>query len=405
MTNNIKRILAVTLSLLFLLSSLAACDTEEAGSENGSEADTEAGTDSRIPDFDYESADLSQYISLDSSEYKNNTVTLSTDYIISDQTVQEYIDDERFKNKAKTDGDTQITDQAVRYGDSAFIYYTGYLDGVAFDGGSNASDKDPYELSIGSGSFIDGFEDGLIGVVPSETSKDAPYELPLTFPKDYHSAELAGKSVIFKVWIEYVIQYTVPEFDDNYVKNTLKFDGTAEEYRDEVKQELQAEATAKAEDEALSAIISKLMDDATIKGYPEQSVDYWYAAYVDQYEYYMQYYSMYGYKFNSLDEFVTTYLGLKEGEDWKEKTVEFAKEMVVNALVHHIIAEQQGMTVTDEEFTETVKELAEYYSSESKKYTPDEIVEQLGEQSIRQNILFEEVEEYLLDNCTIEYKD
>ncbi len=403
MIKTLKGAFALILALILCLSAFASCDNGEDSTETGS--GSESGSEAEAVEFDYEAADLSRYITLSADTYKSNKVTLSEKYIVTDEMVQEYIDDERFKNKVKANSDTQVTDQPIKLGDSAFIYYTGYLDGVAFDGGSNASDKNSYELSIGSGSFIPGFEEGLIGLVPNTTSKEKPFDLKLTFPEDYHSADLAGKSVVFKVWVEYVIQYTIPDFTDDYVSNTLKFNGSAEEYRAEVKKGLQDSATSEAENEAVAAILNKLVSSATIHEYPEQSVNYWYEAYVGQFEYYMSYYSMYGYSFDGLDDFVPQYLGLKDGEDWKTVTVGYAKEMVESSLVYYTVARQQGLSVSDEEFAAEVKELAEYYSSESKTYTADDIIEQIGEQSIRQGIIFEKVEELWLKNCTIEYSD
>ena len=298
--NLLKRIMIIALALLLSSSTLAACDNKKDDTtEEGSESQTE-----ELKDFDYTDKDMSKYITVNKTDYLDTTVTLSADYIVTDDEVNAYIDDERFDNKAKTNGDTPVTDQPIKLGDSAFIYYTGYLNGEAFSGGSNATDAKPYELSIGSGSFIPGFEDGLIGLVPDTTSKDAPYDLHVTFPENYSTAELAGKAVVFKVWVVHVIQYTIPELTDEYVQNSLKFDGTADEYKEYVKADLQAESDASAQSEALNAILNNLMSNATVLEYPQDSLDYWYSQYIDQYEYYMQIYTMYyGMSFKSLEEF------------------------------------------------------------------------------------------------------
>ena len=309
-----------------------------------------------------------------------------------------------FENKTKTNEDTKIVDQPIKLGDSAFIYYTGYLDGEPFQGGSNADDEKPLELSIGSGSFIPGFEDGLIGVIPNQTSKDSPFDLNVTFPENYNSAELAGKAVVFKVWIEYTVQYTIPELTDDFVKETLKFDGTASDYKSHVKEQLQAELTAKAENEALNAVLNKLMENSEVIEYPKQSVDYYYESYIDYYEYYMQLYSMYGYKFDSLEEFLVTMVGLDK-DNWQEQVTDLAKNAVQNSLICYSIAKNQNITVTDEEFNAYVETLIKNNSSESKQYTADEIIEMYGRQQINETLLFDKVNEFLLDNCTIEYKD
>ncbi len=400
MTKNLKTLIAMSLLLLLTLSSFAACD------EKSAELPTTA--DGNV---DYQKIDITDYIELSEKEYEQNTVTLGTSYLVKDEDVDAQIKKTLFNKKTKTNGDTKVTDQPIKHGDSAFIYYTGYLDGEAFSGGSNASDETPYELSIGSGSFIDGFEDGLIGIVPSSTSKDAPYDLNLTFPKDYKSEELAGKSVVFKVWIEYVIQYTVPSLTDEYVKETLKFDGTTAEYKADIKKNMQAELTEKAEDEALSAIITKLIEASTIKSLPEVAVDYWYNMYIKQLESEMQYFNTYGpmygynYNFQSLDEFAPMYLGIKDGEDWKAEVTELAENMVESELLCNIIAKQQNYTITEEEYNKRVDDFVKQYSTTSKTYTREEIIEEIGEAQIIGGILSEKVSKHLMDRCTIEYKD
>ena len=397
----LKRILLIALALVLAASTFVACDTEENETEKGTEASTQAP---KPEDFDYSSANLSDYVSVPKNEYESSKVTLGTEYIITDDTVNKTIEDELFDNKVKTNADTQITDQPIKLGDSAFIYYTGYLDGVAFSGGSNASDAKPYELSIGSGSFIPGFEEGLIGLVPNTTSKDAPYDLHVTFPENYNSADLAGKAVIFKVWVVYTVQYTIPTLTDDFVKTTLKFNGTAEEYKAYVKASLQDEATAEAKNEALGAVINLLITKSEFKKLPEESVAYWYNSYLSQIQQYVDMYAMYGMQV-TLDEMACQMMGLQTGSDWKTPLTEMAKDVVKSILIYYAVAEEQNITVTDAEYVARLKELADYYSSSEKTYTPEEIENEIGKSTLMQNILMEKIDNYLLDHCTIEYKD
>ena len=210
--------------------------------------------------------------------------------------------------------------------------------------------------------------------------------------------------MVFKVWIEYTVQYTIPELTDDFVKEALKFDGTASDYKAHIKEQLQAELTAKAEDEALNAVLNKLMENSEVIEYPKQSVDYYYESYIDYYEYYMQLYSMYGYQFDSLEEFLVTMVGLDK-DNWQEQVTDLAKNAVQTSLICYSIAKNQNITVTDEEFNAYVETLIKNNSSESKQYTADEIIEMYGRQQINETLLFDKVNEFLLDNCTIEYKD
>ena len=402
----IKRIILIALALLLSLSTLVACDTEGAGeteTQNGTEAETQAP---ELEDFDYSSANISDYVSVPKSEYENSTVSLSTEYIITDDDVEKQIEEsiDFFDYKYKTNGDTQVTDQPIKLGDSAFIYYTGYLDGVAFSRGSNAGEAKPHELSIGSGSFIPGFEEGLIGVIPADTSEDAPFDLHVTFPENYSSADLAGKAVIFKVWILYTVQYTIPTLTDDFVKNSLKFDGTVEEYKASVKKSMQDEATATAEGEALNAIMSNLLESSEFKKLPEESISFWYQSYLSEIQYYVDMYTMYGMQV-TLDSMACQMLGLEAGSDWQTPLTDMAKNVVKSILVYYGVAANEGITATDAEYVAKLKELAEYYSSAEKTYTPEEIEEQIGKATLMQNILMSKVDEFLIDHCTIEYTD
>ncbi len=406
MTKTLKRILGLTAVLLMLLPSFAACDTSEAETESksGTASAAENETEEKLVDFDYASADLSKYITISSSDYLNNTVTLSTDYLVSDEAVDEYINDILFKSKTKTNGDEKVVDQPIRLGDTVFIYYTGYLGDKAFTGGSNASDEAPYGLSIGSGSFIPGFEEGLIGVIPNETSKDSPFDLHVTFPENYGSSDLAGKAVVFKVWIEYTIQFTIPSLSDEVVKNTLNFDGTASEYKDYVRKGLQSELTQSAKEEALSAVLSKLYEVTEVKEYPKQSVDFYYESYIDYFEYYMDYYSSFGYKFESFESFLVTMAGFGE-DSWQEEITALSKDSVHNSLICYSIAKAENISVSEDEFDKRVEELVKENSTSGKQYTAEEIIEQYGRQQITENLLFQKVNEFLMDNCSIEYND
>ena len=406
--------LLVLLALALSVSALVACDTEKRSKKgdetsSGSTAESEkettsSGTSNTESDFDYASINISDYVTVSREDYLDTRVTLSTQYIITDKTVDEYIEDQRFDDKVKTNGDTQVTDQPIKLGDSAFIYYTGYLDGVAFSGGSNATDSKPYELSIGSGSFIPGFEEGLIGIIPNTTSKDAPYDLHVTFPENYQSADLAGKAVVFKVWIEYTVQYTIPELNDDYIKNTIKYDGTVEEFKAYIKDELQASASAEAHSEAIGLVVSSLLENSTFHKYPQESITYWYNSYISQIQQYVDMYNAYGMQV-TLEDMALQMLGLASGTDWKAELRKMATEVVENILVYYAIADHEGITVTYDEVLKEAEDIAKQYSTDKKKYTAEEVISLMSEKTIRQNVLMQKVDDFLLEECTIEYKD
>ena len=402
---SLTKTLVLILALALALSVFAACDTGSAETESnkGTETETESGS-KELENFDYLNADLTEYISLPSTNYLTSKVTLGSEYVVTDKMVDEYMADFLFDKKTKTNGDTQITDQPIKLGDSAFIYYTGYLDGVAFQGGSNAADPKPYELSIGSGSFIPGFEEGLIGIVPNSTSKDEPYDLHVSFPENYGQADLAGKAVVFKVWIEYTVQYTIPELTDDFVKNTVKYNGTAAEYRADIKNAMLDEAKVAAEEAALGKITEKLMSDSKVLKYPQKAIDYTLENYKAQIQQYVDYYGMYGYKV-TFDEMACQLLGLQKGDDWETALNKLAEDDVKATLIYYAVAADNGITATDDDVQKKAEELAKQYSTDKKTYTAEEIIKEIGAENIKQTIVFEGVQKLLIQNCTIDFED
>lgn len=396
----------------------SAEDVTENKTEDDTSADTKAEDDTDAKDtaseetetelerFDYFGEDMSDYISVDKSLYSGVKINVSEDYIITDKHVDEYINSILYEYRTAEDDTLQVTDQAIRFGDSAFIYYKGFLDGVAFDGGSNWDDSTPYELGIGSGQFIPGFEEGLIGVIPANTSREEPFELHVTFPEDYGN-ELAGEDVIFEVYVAYTVQYELPECDASFITEELEFvaesDDVVAEYKQYVFDLLQEEADYNTENDALNFIWSSLLENARVKAYPENEVTYYYNLYIEEYEYYMEMYKYYGYSFESLDEFVPLYLGLEEGQDWKAETLAMAKTDVSQYLIFHAIAQNEGIEITDEDFDAAVQYYIDYYESYGYTYTAEEIIEEVGETLIREEALFENVNDYLYASCSLIY--
>lgn len=402
--NTIKRILITALALLLSASLLVACDAQGAGASE-SEKSTGAATEApKLEDFDYTSADIDSLISISPSDYRELTITLSTSYEVSDSNVQKYIDEILKKNPQPV----KIVDRAVQSGDTVYIYYEGLLNGVAFQGGTHAETEtsEPYALKIGSGAFIPGFEDGLIGVIPSETSKDDPIALPLTFPENYkNNPDLAGKAVVFNVYIEYISNETfVPEYNADTVTAILGFKAEGENVLDEFETYIKGILENERDSAALSEIMKLITNAAKIKSFPEESVNFWYQYYLSQIQQNVDMYQMYGMEV-TLDEMACQMLGLKAGSDWQTPLTEMAKDVVKSILVYYGVAENEGLTVTDAEYVEKLRELADYYSSAEKTYTPEEIEKEIGKSTLMQNILMGKVDKYLMEHCTIEYKD
>ena len=412
------KILAIVLSLLMLAASFVSCDTaggkeeESTSAQSGNQTQTgNSGTSTEDNRFDYFGANLDEYISIDEKLYKNTTTQISSDYRVDDRIIDLYINSLRYEKRVMLNDGAQVTDKAVQFGDSAFIYYKGMVDGKEFSGGSNWNDSKPFELGIGSNSFISGFEDGLIGLIPSETSKENPYELHVTFPAGYSDTSLAGKEAIFLIYMPYAVQYSLPEYNESFIKDTLKFEAKGDdiiaEHRQYVKDLIAPEAEYYARQEVMNNLWSELLEKATVIKYPEGEVEHYYNSYLKQYETEMEYFTLYyGYTFESLDDFVMKYLGFAEGTDWKEETRTTSELDTKQNLIFHSIAQKEGMVVTSADYQNTIQLYIDYYKSQyNTTYTAQDIENMLGARLIKEYAIFEKVNNFLYDNCTITYDD
>ena len=179
-------------------------------------------------------------------KYMGVTVT-KIDTTVTDEEVDEAVEKER-DNNART---ITVEDRAIENGDTAVIDFEGFVDGVPFEGGKGEN----HSLEIGSHSFIDTFEDQLIG---KNTGDEV--EVNVTFPEEYHAADLAGKPAMFKVKIHEIKAKELPELDDEFAQDVSEFD-TLAEYKENLKKNIaerkEAEARRTKEDEAIRKIVEK----------------------------------------------------------------------------------------------------------------------------------------------------
>ena len=371
---------------------------------------TTAGAEKEpIVRYDFFANDMAQFVTLDKGLYASLTANVGSDYILTDEVFDAQIKAMLYQYATPTNGTEKVTDQPIRLGDKAYIYYRGEVDGKEFEGGSNMSDSAPYGLGIGSGNFIPGFEEGLIGVVPAETSKDNPYPVHVTFPENYKE-DLAGKDAIFYVVVEYVVQYDIPELTDEFVEKTLEYEpetdlpdvegALVKDYLDNLRKGMEENLAESAKSAAYSMVMQGILDKLTFTGYPEGEVEYHYDYYIDEFEYYYSYYSyMYGYE--SMDEFAVDYMGLEKGADWKAELTKECQGMVQQSILVHAIAENEGFEqITDEEFKAELDYLVDYYEG---KYTAEYIRENMGDAAIKDSALFSKVQEFILERTTVTY--
>lgn len=383
--------------------------TDETDTEGEPEETTEA-----VTRYDYFAAEVLPDVTLDKSAYEAMTLKLSPDLLITDEEVADYIDYLRFQERTADNDEAKMTDQPMKLGDTAYIYYRGTVDGEEFEGGSNMDDEEPYELGLGSGALIPGFEEGLVGVIPNQTSEENPAEIHVTFPESYSSKELAGKDAVFYVVVEHAVQYTMPEYTRDFVENTLKYvaekvhvtDGSFlaefEEYMKEYLEEKNADYIESAKTDALWTYLTGI---AVCSNMPASEIQYYTESYINELEAAYEYYSAKeGFTdiYDTVDKFAVVYMGFEEGADWKAEVARLAELMVKKDMIIHAIGEREGMEiVTDEEMQEEIDYWIEYYGG---YVTEDDILENIGEAYLRESAYAVKMYDYLMEHATFVYE-
>ena len=412
-------LLILALAMLASLLLLASCNKgAETTDTTASTTATETEATTAIPRYDYMEAEVAPDVEIDRADYVGITLTVPNSYKIEDDDVQSYIlSGIRYTYRTATNGTTMVKDQALKLGDDAYIYYKGFVDGKEFDGGSNWDDESAYKLGLGSGSFIPGFEDSLVGIVPNQTSKTNPAEIHVTFPEEY-SEDLAGKDAVFHVVVEYAVQYTLPEYNREFVETTLKYEPKMEfyasdaallaEFEEYVYDYLVSQNATNVENAKVDALWNHLTEKATCKNLVADEVSYYFDAYKSEAEYYFDYYTSMGNEefkklYPDLDSFAPVYFGLAAGTDWKAEVTKMAELMVQRDMITHAIGELEGLeTVSEEEFKAQVKYWVDYYYG---YMTEAEIIQNMGEVFLKEAAFSEKLDKWLMEQVTFTYAD
>ena len=274
-------------------------------------------------------------------------------------------------------------DRAAEDGDVVNIDYTGYQDGEEFVGGSAEGE----DLTLGSGSMIDGFEEGIVGLKKGDTK-----ELTLTFPEDYSNTDLAGADVVFTVTVNHVYEETDAVLDDAFVA-ARNIDGvsTVAEYRQYVYDNLMSSAKSQQETELERNVLEAVTANATFKETPEEMVSRYYDRLVKNLTATA---SMYGI---DLETFMSYSYGLAadEYEDELQKSAQSAAEQI---MVMQAIAEKEGLTLTDEELQADLESSASEYGYDS----VDAYEEAVGDlRGYKEYLMSEKVTKYLIENANV----
>lgn len=324
-----------------------------------------------------------KYVTL--GEYKGITATADKPEV-PDSLIENYITENFLMPKAEK---VPVTGRTVQTGDVANIDFTGYLDGVAFEGGAGTN----FDLTIGSGQFIDGFEDGLIGAnVGDQVSLD------LTFPDPYTgNPDLAGKPVVFEVTVNSISENKVPELTDELVQE-LSGEGynvgesrTADELKAWVR-DLYERAVQTNYDSAIETqIASQIMENSTFQEPPTEMVERFIGSIENNVS--VRAASLY----MTLAQYMQLYEGLDEAGYralFDEEGVRMAKQYIM----YQAIADREGLMPTEEEISEEMTSLMTHYGYASE----EELKKNVDVESVKEDLMRKNVVAFLKENGNIQ---
>lgn len=322
----------------------------------------------------YSKYDLSEYVKV--GTYKG----------LEMEPVKVSVSDEEVDAKIETNVENTKTEETIKEGavaknDKVNIDFEGKIDGKTFEGGS----AEGYDLTIGSGQFISGFEDGLIGKKVGTEQK-----LNLTFPKDYSNGDVAGKDVVFTVKINYISKETIPEYNDAWVAENSDVKTTAD-YEKLIKDQLYEEKEEEAKNTKISELWNQVVESSEVLKYPEEEVQ----TYVEEIE--AQYQSMadsYGMELKDL----WSQYNIESQEDYDAQNKEAAQAYVKEQMVLYYIAEKEDLSYSKDK----EKELRD--AIDKAGYTEESFKENYGQDIdsyVEVSLTFNEVGEFIYKNAKI----
>lgn len=370
-----KKVILIVMSLC-LLAFMGGCKKQSltdqlgAGNTPTSGASTDGTTPTGAPVKEAYTA--SDYVTL--GQYKGVEVTVQK-LEVTDTDLQSAIDSDLQANAT-----TQpVTDRPVQSGDTVNIDFEGVMDGKPFDGGTATG----YDLEIGSGSFIPGFEDGIIGAKTGDK-----LAIDLTFPQDYKE-DLAGKAVTFNVTVNSISEKIIPELTEDYVKNNTDYD-SIDAYKEAKRQELEATNSDTMQQEKSNNVLKAIIDGSTFSSVPQNLIDYYaysYKSYNEQMLYYF-----YGI---TLDDYLTQTNTSQEDFDKQVQTV--AENYAKAEMVKKAVAETEGMQISDADY----QELLPQYLTDNGVDTEESLLQYETKDQTKENMLMQKAMDFIVDQAVV----
>lgn len=321
--------------------------------------------------YDYMANDLSGFIKV--GEYKGLTVTRESDILT----------DEEFENEIAVLLDNyayyeEYTDRVVEDGDTVLADYSGYRDGVQFEGGT--AENTTLTAAAGTG-YIEGFAEAFIGKTPGEE-----FSFDVTFPESHDNADLAGVEVTFKCTVNAILgnELITPELTDEFVQENFGYSNT-EEFRIAYRSAAEEQKKQTVENDMYTTLWLQVVDNSEVIAYPEEEVNRLYSQQCAMYE---QYAAQFG---TDYETFLKSYLNITD-----EDVIANSRSYVMEDLVMYQLVKDLGIELSDAEYTEGVEAIAA-----SSGLTKDELISYYGEETLYSTVIWQKLMDVIAAEATI----
>ena len=297
---------------------------------------------------------------------------------VSTRVTQKEVDAKIQEEAEKNARTITVEDRAVQDGDEVILDFEGFVDGEAFEGGKGEN----YPLTIGSGSFIPGFEEQLVG---AETEKEV--EVKVTFPEEYHAEELKGKEAVFKCTVHEIKAKELPEIDDEFAAEVSEFD-TLDEYKADVKAKIKEEKASEGKRKQEDQVVEQAIKNASYE-IPEAMIDTQVMQMADEFAQRMQSQGL------TMEQYFQ-FTGMT-AEKMMEELKPQAVKRIETRLVLEAVAKAENIEISDEKLDEEITKMAEAYKMEA-----DKLKEFMGEnekKQMKEDTAVQEAVTFLVENA------
>lgn len=384
-----KKVLGIIMAAS-MVASLTACggsdknNSSDSSSNGGSTVNQEIAANQYADTIKSNAEIYKTYISL--PEYKGLSVSVDSEQKeVTDSDVTDYIN-----NLISQYGTTEsVTEGVTANGDTISLDYSGLLDGTAFSGGT-ATDV---SYTIGSGKFIDDLDKGLVGLTVGEE-----YDIPCKFPDNYSSSDLAGKDVIFKVTVNSIKKTTLPELTDDWVASnasSLNVEATTVEgLKSYVKDYLETQAKTNYDSSKYQAAWKAISEQInTDKGYPEAElnslIDTLKSNVQSEYNQYGSYYGI-----SDFNSYLSQVYGFDSEDEFNDYAKEYAQSYLLEKMAITIIAENENITVSEDDINDMGAQLASYYGYSDYQEILDTYGNQMNSE-VGYQVLYQKVQDFI----------